>query len=149
MAAQTIHIVGSKSIERQASPAFYSQNEFTISDPTLALAISSTSHHLGPPWCKLFRRLAADGVGLRQIYVYWDSETTFGHFGGGADVEVVRALAEIRGLQKLEIDGFFAKEWPAYLQGKTGLTVWSPHGKKAWYYQELRKFQRNTPDLAP
>ena len=103
----------------------------------------------GPPWCKLFRRLAADATGLQQIYIFWDSEPTCWHFGGGADVEVVRALAEIRGLQKLEIDGYFAKEWPAYLQEKTGLTVWSPNGRKDWYYRELRKFQRNTQDLAP
>lgn len=103
----------------------------------------------GPPWCKLFQRLAADGTGLRDIYIFWDSEPTFGHFGGGTDVEVVRALAEIRGLQKLEIDGYFAKEWPTYLQEKTGLTVWSPTGRQDWYYRELRKFQRNSQDLTP
>jgi hypothetical protein len=181
MAEQTILISDPKSIQRQISPAFYSENVFAnISNPTFALEWldkigKDNIKHLaklriyvhpvyergifppgdvfynpqsGPPWCKLFRKLAADATGLRQIYIFWDSELTFGHSGGGADVDVVRALAEIRGLQKLEIDGYFAKEWPAYLQRKTGLTVWTPIGREDWYLRELRKFQRDTRDLA-
>jgi hypothetical protein len=46
-------------------------------------------------------------------------------------VNVVRALGRIRGLQKLEIDGYFAKEWPAYLEEKVGMKVWERQGKRS------------------
>jgi hypothetical protein len=103
----------------------------------------------GPKWCELFDKLASEATGLRDIYIYWDAEPAFWHFGGGFDVDVVRALARIKGLQKLEIYGYFAKEWPAYLEEKTGMKVWESQGQKEWYLKELEKFQRNTKDLSP
>jgi len=54
-------------------------------------------------------------------------------FGGGTDVDVVQAIARIKGLDQLEIAGYFAKEWPAYLEEKTGLKVWDPQGQEDWY----------------
>src|SRR5689334_250145 len=61
----------------------------------------------GPKWCEFFDKLARKATGLRDIYIYWDAAPEFWHFGGGYDVDVVRSLARIKGLQKLEIGGYF------------------------------------------
>ena len=101
----------------------------------------------GPKWRALFDKLAAEATGLRELYIFWDSEPTCWHFGGGTDVDVVQALAQIKGLDKLEIAGYFAKEWPAYLEKKTGLKVWDPQGQQDRYLRELERFQRSIRDL--
>jgi hypothetical protein len=118
-------------------------------------------YHLGPypdlcdrpptglKWCELFDRLASEATGLRDIYIYWDAEPMFGHFGGGFDVDVVRALARIKSLHKLEIDGYFAKEWPAYLEEKVGIKVWERQGQSELHLKVLKEFQRNLKDLSP
>jgi hypothetical protein len=103
----------------------------------------------GPKWCELFDRLASEATGLRDIYIYWDAEPMFWHFVGGFDVDVVRALARIKGLYKLEINGYFAKKWPPYLKEKVGTTIWERQGQREWYLKELKKFQRNVKDLNP
>ena len=103
----------------------------------------------GPKWCEFFDKLAREATGLRDIYIYWDAEPTCWHFGGGFDVDVVRALARIKGLHRMQIDGFFAKEWPAYLEEKVGMKVWERQGQKEWYLKELLKFQRYVKDLSP
>lgn len=168
-----------QSIRRKASPAFYSENTFTIDDPSWALTwldrisrdnvkhlaklriLFSGVYNFGrhpdicgrPPtglkWCELFDKLASEAMGLRDVYIYWDAEPCIWHFGGGYDVDVVRALARINGLHKLEIDGFFAKEWPAYLEEKVGMKVWEVQGRKASYLEELKKFQQGIKDLSP
>ena len=102
-----------------------------------------------PKWCELFDRLASEAKGLREIHIYWDAEPILRHYGGGSDVDVVRALARITGLQKLEIDGYFAKEWPAYSMDKVGVQVWKRQGQRECYSKELRKFQRDVKDLSP
>ena len=103
----------------------------------------------GPKWCELFNKLASEAISLRDIYIYWDAEPYFWHFGGGFDVNVVRALARINGLHKLEIDGYFAKEWPAYLEEKVGMKVWEGQGQEERYLKWLKKFQRDIKDLSP
>jgi hypothetical protein len=40
---------------------------------------------------------------LRELNIFWDAETELMHLGGGADVDAIRALAQIKGLNKLEI----------------------------------------------
>jgi hypothetical protein len=84
----------------------------------------------GPKWCELFDKLASEAIGLRDIYIRWDAASEFWHFGGGFDVDVVRALARIKSLHKLEIGGYFAKEWPAYLEEKIGMKVWERQGQE-------------------
>jgi hypothetical protein len=179
MAPSQVPIRDPQSIHHQASPAYYSENTFMLDDPSFALRwleqigqdnikhlaklriFPSAVYNLGPypsfsgapasgpKWCELFDTLANKAIGLREIYIYWDAEPTCWHFGGGFDVDVVRALARIQGLQKLEIAGFFAKEWPAYLEGKLGMKVWGRQGQEEWYLKALRKFQRDLRDLSP
>lgn len=88
----------------------------------------------GPKWCELFDKLACEAVGLRDMYMYWYAEPTFWHFGGVFDLDVVRALARIKGLQKLEIDGFFAKE---SAEPCRHVSLCPSSGLSAWKY--LRK----------
>jgi hypothetical protein len=45
------------------------------------------------------------------------------YLGGGADVDAIRALRQIKGLNKLEISGYFATELPVYLEKTAGLKV--------------------------
>ena len=63
------------------------------------------------------------------------------HLGGGHDVDVVRALGRLKGLKKLEIDGYFAKEWPAYLEQELGMILWEEAARTGEYVVELRKYQ--------
>jgi hypothetical protein len=103
----------------------------------------------GLKWCELFDKLAGEAIGLRDIYINWDAEPSLWHFGEGFDVDVVRALARINGLHKLEIAGYFAKEWPAYLEEKVGMKVWERQGQTEFYLKHLEKFQRDIKDLSP
>jgi hypothetical protein len=111
-----------------------------------ASSIFSNGPPCGPKWRTLFDKLAAEAVGLQELDIFWDAEPTCWHFGGGADVDVVQALAQIKGLDKLEIGGYFAKEWPIYLKKKMGLKVWDPQGQEDWYLGELERFQRSIVD---
>lgn len=38
-------------------------------------------------------------------------------------LDFVRALGKIRGLEKLVISGYYAKNWPAYLEERMGVRV--------------------------
>lgn len=103
-----------------------------------------------PPWCRLVDKLATEATGLRDVRIYYDSEGI--HSGGGRDVNLVRALGRIRGLEKLGINKYYAKEWPAYLKRTTGVEMVHegglPGSMSPEYRRELEKFQRG-PDLNP
>jgi len=179
MALHQIEIRDAQSVRRNASPAFYSENTFVIDDPSWAVrwlekigrenvqhlaklrifvhAVYHFGPHVdifgrpqsGPKWCELFDKLASEAICLRDIFIHWDAEPTCWHFGGGYDVDVVRALAKIKCLERLEIYGYFAKEWPAYLKEQVGTDVWDRQGQKEWYLEELNKFQQNLMGLSP
>lgn len=101
----------------------------------------------GYKWCQLLNKMATELPGLREVKVYLDSEISFGHWGPGVDVNFARALGRFSKLSKLKIDGYFGKEWPEYLRGKTGLTVWEADGQSAWYLKHLREYQDMLGDL--
>ena len=98
----------------------------------------------GPLWCKVFDELAVGATGLQSLFVYWDAEG-FIHHGGGADVDVVRALGRIKGLQRMEIRGFYAKEWPKYLEEKMGIKVLEDSDSQMRRY--LKNFQRDHKEI--
>ena len=56
-------------------------------------------------WRKFIARLASEATGLRNLGVYWDAEGVY--VGLRCDLEFVLALAKIKGLEKMEINGFF------------------------------------------
>jgi hypothetical protein len=41
----------------------------------------------------------------------------------GDNLDFVRALGNIQGLEKLVIEGYYARNWPAYLDGRMGIRV--------------------------
>ncbi|KAL1964775.1 hypothetical protein VTN77DRAFT_6642 [Rasamsonia byssochlamydoides] len=151
------------------SPNFYAENTFQIDEPDFALEwlqkittpnvrslrklwIYVHPVYHGTIWYNLFNKLATEAVSLQEISIYLDSEPTCGYWGPAVDVNFVRALARISNLRKLEIDGYFPKEWPIYLEEKTGLKVWQAEKQGIYnegYLSALREFQRRLKDQHP
>ena len=94
--------------------------------------------------------------------------------GLGDNLHFVRALGKIRGLEKLVIEGFYAKHWPAYLEETIGVQVQAISGRflpepilregdlareeliYVMYIHDMneelqifRKYQQGTEDLIP
>jgi len=106
-------------------------------------------NYSGPIWCKLLNKLADEATGLEYVYVYLDAEEELGHYGAGKDLNFVRALGRMKISRRLEIDGYFATEWPRYLEGKLGMPVWDTQGHSQNYSLLLREYQRGTESLIP
>ena len=122
-------------------------------------------------WVRLFRILAGEASGLRSISLSWgtsyENERMAWRRGLGDNLDFVRALGEIKGLEELVIQGYYAKNWPAYLEKKMGLRVRAicahcselPANDKeladrirkrnVGEMQRFREFQRGTEDLFP
>lgn len=137
-----------KQIYDEAIPILYSRNEFAISEPDemfrLMAQIGPTniklikSLDIWVPWCAeilpwvlLLGILSEDAIGLRSIKLGWGADCEFSwqlkkgakERGFGDNLPFVRALARIQGLEKLHIEGYYAKHWPSYLMDKTGAQV--------------------------
>ena len=126
-------------------------------------------------WVRLFRILAGEASGLRSVSLSWGTSYEYPHHldrriwreGLGDNLDFVRALGEIKGLEELVIQGYYAKNWPAYLEKKMGLRVRAicahcseiPVNDKeladrirkrnVGEMQRFRQFQRGTEDLFP
>ena len=57
---------------------------------------------------------------MRELNIFWDAETELMHLGGGADVDAIRALGQIKGLNKARDFGIFGEDNRAYSLGRTG-----------------------------
>jgi len=57
----------------------------------------------------------------------------------------VRALGKIQGLEELVIEGYYAKNWPSYLEERMGMRVQAICG---WYYtgESLQYYRYYTED---
>jgi hypothetical protein len=83
------------------------------------------------PCLQLLYILAEEASGLRYIRIGWGAECEFPwRLGRGArerglgdNPDFVRALGKIQGLEKLVIEGYYAKNWPAYLEERMGVQV--------------------------
>lgn len=75
------------------------------------------------PWLTILRFLADEGNALRYIELVYFWHRSGPKRGMGDNVEFVRALARIQGLEKLVIKGYYAESWPAYLSEKLGVQV--------------------------
>ncbi|KAJ5335812.1 uncharacterized protein N7506_005748 [Penicillium brevicompactum] len=103
----------------------------------------------GPKWRELLDKVSTEAISLREIVLYLDSEPAVNHWGPAVDVEFVRALgrlSKLSGLRKLQIQGYFPKEWPGYLEQTTGLRVWEEGTQNEQYLLSLRDFQRDLKD---
>ena len=103
------------------------------------------------PWLKLLTNLAGKGKGLRFIKLGWDIKHDFPwelvqgakERGLGDNLQFVRALGQIQGLETLVIEGYYAKRWPAYLEKKMEVKVQARCG----HYLELRNGDLNEEQL--
>jgi hypothetical protein len=66
----------------------------------------------GPIWCRFIRALSAKASDLEEVTFYLDSEPTCHHWGPAVDPNFVRALGCMSQLRRLQIKGYFPKEWP-------------------------------------
>jgi hypothetical protein len=80
------------------------------------------------PWLQLLTLLAKEAIGLRSIKFGWGAncESSW-HLeqerGLGDNLDFVRTLGKIQGLEKLVIEGFYAKNWPGFLERKMAVRV--------------------------
>lgn len=137
-----------KQIYHEANSILYSQNVFAISEPEqmfrlieqiglVNLKLVKTLHIWVPwmaelfPWLQLLYILAEEASGLRCIELGWGANCEFPwqlrrgarERGLGDNLDFVRALGKIRELEKLVIEGYYAKRWPAYLEERMGVRV--------------------------
>jgi len=96
-------------------------------------------------WRTVFERIS-QMKHLRTLDVVWDADIdNYMHWGGGADVRLVRALGKMDFLVSLKIGGCFAKEWPACLSSRVqGLQV-DENAQGQW----VADYQRRLGDLSP
>jgi hypothetical protein len=135
-------------IYAEAAPRLYAMNVFAINAPDQLVSlfdqVDLAHFHLirsldifvpcwtpVEPWIPMFSLLSQHAAGLRSIVIKWNSDIDYVQkhergcrgSGLGDDVSFVRALASVRGLDKLVIKGFFATHWPAYLSASIGIQV--------------------------
>ncbi|KAF4637558.1 hypothetical protein G7Y89_g540 [Cudoniella acicularis] len=145
----------------------YSQNIFKISDPEeifqfiaqigfLNTKFIKTLHIWVPwmatlsPWLQLFYVLSKEATRLRSIKLGWGANCDYlWHLERGAmerglgdNLDFVRALGMIQGLEKLIIKGYYAKNWPIYLEERMGTPVRAICG----HYREGRELKGDMND---
>lgn len=129
-----------KQIYHEANSRLYSQNVFSFIEPERMLGLIAQigwenlklvksidfwvpfSAELSS-WLQLLHILAENSSGLRRIDLGWGAVLQEGfqsERGLGDNLDFVRALGKIQGLEKLVIRGYYAKNWPAYLNAKMG-----------------------------
>jgi hypothetical protein len=146
-----------KQTYREANSILYSQNVFAISEPEemfrlivriglVNFKLIKTLHIWVPwmaelsPWLHLLYILAKEASGLRCIELGWgaDLKGTWRR-GLGDNLDFVRALGRIQKLEKLVIKGYYAKNWPAYLDEKMGTRVQAVGGLPCRQGRERRE----------
>ena len=123
-------------------------NAALISD--LIIFLDPTSDTPRPQrWCILFNKLAEEATNIQNLSVYWDAEGPI-HIGLGKSVVFVRGLALLKVKKSLDIGGFYAKNWPRYLEEKMGLKPVNKDDIPGTLREKsLRTFQRGTEHLNP
>jgi len=137
-----------KQIYHEANSILYSQNVFKISEPKqmfrLIVQIGLVNFKLVKtldiwvpwmaelsPWLQLLYISAEEASGLRYIRIRWGAECEF-HWGLergarerglGDNLDFIHVLGKIQGLEKLVIGGYYAKNWPAYLEARMSVQV--------------------------
>lgn len=181
-----------RQIQREAISILYSRNVFNLSAPEQMFRFM---RQIGPtniklvrsldmwipwmadllPWLNLLNILSEKAAGLKQIVVGWGADCEFSWMlergtqerGLGDNVLFIRGLAKIQGLEKIHLQGYYAKNWPSYLMATTKAQVEAEGGQYhqpgpddaetiAWL-QELnernllsfKEYQKGTEDLVP
>ena len=136
-----------RQIYDEANSILYSQNVFAISEPEHMFRLIA---QIGPvnlklvktldiwvpwmaeisSWIQLLNILAKKASGVRCIKLAWGANCDYPwqlqrgdrKRGLGDNLDFVRALGKIQGLEELVISGYYAKNWPAYLE-RIGMRV--------------------------
>ena len=136
-----------RQIYDEANSILYSQNVFAVGEPEHMFRLIA---QIGPvnlklvktldiwvpwmaeisSWIQLLYILAEKASGLRCIELAWGANCDYPwqlqrgerERGLGDNLDFVRALGKIQGLEKLVISGYYAKNWPAYLE-RIGMRV--------------------------
>lgn len=180
-------------IHREAASVLYGGNVFNFSEPTQMFRFMA---QIGPtntkfvrsldiwipytaelsPWLTLLSTFSTEATGLRYIELAWVAncesplirERGAKERGLGDNVLFIRALAGIRGLEKIHLKGYYAIHWPSYLMANTGARVQAECGQRhesgpdddaatiqlvqdvnERSLRRFRDYQRGTEDLVP
>ncbi|CZR52175.1 uncharacterized protein PAC_02052 [Phialocephala subalpina] len=131
-----------KQINHEANQILYSQNVFKVTEPKQMSRLIAQigllnfrlikNLHIWVPysaelssWLQLLHILAEEAIKLRYIELGWGEFPWQFHRGAmerglGDNLDFVRALAKIQGLEKLVITGHYAKNWHSYLSERMG-----------------------------
>ncbi|KAI8954980.1 hypothetical protein F4801DRAFT_415847 [Xylaria longipes] len=134
-----------KQIYLEAVPTLYSRNVFSSNDPDLILRLMVQIGHTNmklirslniylPPntdkgsWLSLLHILPKATTGLKSVVVRWWGEGKVKRWERslGKDIAFAQALARLLsevGVEKLRLEGYYAKPWPAYFRDKLGARV--------------------------
>ncbi|KAF2258939.1 hypothetical protein CC78DRAFT_89063 [Lojkania enalia] len=132
----------------EANEVLYAQNVFAISGPkqmfrliaqigTANLTLIRVLDIWVPwiaelsSWLQLLHVLADEASGLRCLRIGFGAEFEYPRQlargarerGMGDDLDFVRALGDLRQLEEIVLEGYYAKRWPAYLEDTTGAHV--------------------------
>lgn len=134
-----------KQIYLEAVPILYSRNVFRFNHPDLMLRLMAQIGHTNmkliqsldiyvPPnadkgsWLHLLRILPEATPGLKSVVVRWWGEGVDKPWERslGKDIlafaQALTGLSKV-GVEKLRIEGYYAKPWPAYFRDKFGARV--------------------------
>jgi hypothetical protein len=130
-----------KQIYQEANSILYSKNVFAISEPVQMFRLVSQIRlknfslikklhiwvpHMAEPseWVQLLNLLSEKANGLRYVEIAFGTQLEgFCERGLGDNPDVVRALGTIQGLEELVIKGYYAENWPVYLETRMGVRV--------------------------
>lgn len=158
-----------RTIYSEASSILYTENVFLMMDPQDMIAflkkIGSTNTKylkylrlwvfpgLLYPWLKLLDNLAHKVTRLRKIEIVFIPDrlqpgARWKKRGLGDNEYFVRALAKIQGLSELEIRGYYAQHWLAYMEKNMGVSV---HAKIGFFEKpsryDVKAFKQYQQDL--
>ncbi|RDL33894.1 Uncharacterized protein BP5553_08262 [Venustampulla echinocandica] len=137
-----------KQIYHEANPILYSDNVFKIGGAEYMFrfivrvgpvniqfvkSIYIWVHWLSDlhPWLQLFPILAKEATGLRNVEFEWGANREFPwhlkrgvkETGLGDKLHFLRTLGIIQGRENLATNGYYAMDWPAYLERSMALGV--------------------------
>ncbi|KAI0479372.1 hypothetical protein GGR56DRAFT_374731 [Xylariaceae sp. FL0804] len=173
-----------RQIYLEAVPILYSQNVFNFNQPEFMLGFINQIGHTNMKlirsldmyvlrplcrqnWLHLFHVLSENATGLKSLVVRWwgSGDRPLDQSYSGRNIAFAQALSMLSqtGVEKLRIEGYYAKPWPAYFRDKFGARVVEAEDedendtdkdddsmrKKNYYREDLRKFQEGTDTLNP
>lgn len=168
-----------KQIHFEARPVLYSENKFSVNSPKHMLQVIE---QIGPAnlryieqwqfnvpwygeldlWVHLLDALVDEAGRIRTLGISWDAKFRMTALPGpatqakglGDSLLFVRTLAAIQGVEKLILQGYYAKHWPSYLQEASGAAVEVRPGRKELFEKEsstvrFERYQEVTADVVP